>query len=181
MTKTNIIHSKIVYKGKFVNVRMDTVLTNGKKVTNEIIESKEGVIIAFLSEDNKLLLINQYRHKLGNIFELPAGAIKEGETPLQAAKRELREETGFQAKEWKLISSHRNGVHQEGLNYYFLARKQLINIPQELDSDEKINHIKLYTFKQIDILIRKGLIPCLRSKACIWLTELILTKNKLDK
>ena len=119
------IGSKIVYEGKFVNIRIDTIKKDNRLLEKEIIEVKKGVVIALISDDKKILLINQYRHKLGQILELPAGAIKDGETPLNAAKRELSEETGMTGRHWKLISTHQNGVHQQGKNY-FLDRKSVV-------------------------------------------------------
>ena len=166
--------SKTVYKGKFINVRIDTIEKDGHVSEKEVIESKQGVVIAFISDDEKILLINQYRHNHGDILELPAGALKEGETPLQAAKRELLEETGIKAKDWKLVSTHHNGVHQEGENYYFIARGHQSKISLSLDHDEHIGKSKLYSFEQVAVFMRNGRIPCLRSRGCIWLTKLVL-------
>lgn len=168
------IKSKIVYKGKFINVRIDTIEKDGNISEKEVIESRKGVIIAFVSEDEKILLIKQYRHNRGEIYELPAGAMRDNESPLHAAKRELLEETGIKAKQWKLISTHENGVHQEGVNYYFLARGHLSKVSLSLDHDEHIGKSKLYSFEQVTTFMRKGRIPCLRSRGCIWLTRLIL-------
>lgn len=170
---TNIT-KKIVYRGKFVNVRIDTIHKDDGVSEKEVIESKRGVVIAFVSDDQKVLLINQYRHNHGDILELPAGAQKQDETPLQSAKRELLEETGIKAKEWKLISTHHNGVHQEGENYFFIARGYLSKAILSLDQDEHIGKSKLYSFKEIASYMQKGKIPCLRSRSCIWLTKLIL-------
>jgi len=176
MTNTKHINitSEIVYKGKYINVRIDTINKDGHISQKEVIESRKGVVIAFMSDDGKLLLISQYRHNHGQILELPAGGMKDNERPLQAAKRELLEETGIKAKSWKLISTHHNGVHQEGENYFFIARGYLNKASLSLDDDENIGTSKFYSFKQIASQMQKGKIPCLRSRSCIWLTELIL-------
>lgn len=168
------ITKKIVYKGKFINVRIDSIRKEDGILEKEVIESQRGVVIAFVSDDQKVLLINQYRHNHGEILELPAGAQKQNETPLQSAKRELLEETGIKAKEWKLISTHHNGVHQEGENYFFIARGYKSKTKLSLDKDEYIGKSKMYSFEEIASYMQKCKIPCLRSRSCIWLTKLIL-------
>jgi ADP-ribose pyrophosphatase len=63
-----------------------------------------AVAVAALTEDNKIILTKQYRHPMGKaIYDLPAGGIHEGETPTQAALRELEEETGYTAEKLKWI------------------------------------------------------------------------------
>lgn len=175
--KRLIIKSKIVYQGKFINVRIDTVKKDGHVSEKEIIESKPGVVIAFVTEEKKVLLIRQYRHNHGFILELPAGAMNDSETPIQAAKRELLEETGIKAKNWQLISTHHNGVHQLGENYFFIAQGQISKSALSLDNDEYIYSSKFYSFDQVALNMRKGKIPCLRSRGCIWLTRLILNSD----
>lgn len=76
--------------------------------------------IVAITDDDELVLVQQYRHGAQRVtLELPAGALDPGDTdPLVAAKRELSEETGFDAREWRLVSSlspntatHRNRCH----------------------------------------------------------------------
>lgn len=164
---------KIAYKGKFVNIRHDIVNVKGRSVTREVVVSRQGVLIAAINESNQIVLVKQYRHNLGNVCEVPSGAINDSELPLAAAKRELLEETGLKAGEWRLLSTHHNGVHNEGLNYFFLAQ-DLSEEDRVLDEDEEISRFDYYSFNQVEELMDKQLIPDLRSRACIWKAQIDL-------
>jgi ADP-ribose pyrophosphatase len=172
--KPNIVRRETVYQGKFVTIRHDTLNLDGKEYIREVVESGTGVLIAAVTDKNQIILIKQYRHNHGNVYEVPAGAIKPGETPLQAAKRELKEETGIRAKSWKLISTHHNGVHNEGLNYFFLAKDISVDDKPGLDEDELIRGVELVSFEQANSLMKQHRIPDLRNRACIWCAQLAL-------
>lgn len=165
------IKQEIVYKGMFIKIRHDTVNIEGLEYVREIVESNTGVLIAAVDDKNRIMLVKQHRYNHGDIYEVPAGAIKENETPRQAAERELLEETGIAAKKWRLISTHHNGVHNEGLNYFFLAQ-DLSTTKNSLDQDEQISGFEFFRFDQIQGLIDQELIPDLRNRACIWKTQL---------
>ena len=170
---TQITKSKVVYKGIFVKIRHDTIEINGKSYIKEVVESNSGVFISVINRKNQILLIKQHRHNLGHIYEVPSGAMKKNEAPLESAKRELLEETGITAKNWRLISTHQNGVHNEGLNYFFIA--QNINKKRKkLDEDEDIGNCDFFDFQEVNQLMKNKLIPDLRSRACIWKTQLDL-------
>jgi len=71
-------------------------------VTREVVLHPDVVVILPVLPDERFLLVKQYRHPVkAHLWEIPAGLIDAGESPLVAAKRELREETGYEAKEWK--------------------------------------------------------------------------------
>ena len=71
-----------------------------------VIEGKDFVVIVAVTRDNRILLVRQYRPPVAEVtLELPAGHIEPGETPEQAARRELREETGHEADNFKLLAS----------------------------------------------------------------------------
>ncbi|HHT85931.1 MAG: NUDIX hydrolase [Bacillota bacterium] len=91
------ISKKTVFTGRILSVRVDTVLTGaGKETTREIIDRPDTVAIVAIDERHNILLVKQYRYATGkHTVEIPAGVIDPGETPEQAARRELREETGY--------------------------------------------------------------------------------------
>lgn len=98
--------SRTVYSGAILALRLDQVVMPGGRVAErEVIEHHAAVAVAALDEDENLVLINQYRHPIGRrLLELPAGLLdKQGEDPLEAAKRELAEETGLAARDWSVL------------------------------------------------------------------------------
>jgi ADP-ribose pyrophosphatase len=71
-----------------------------------VIEGKDFVVIVAVTRENRILLVRQYRPAVASVtLELPAGHIEAGETPEQAARRELREETGYDAENLKLLAN----------------------------------------------------------------------------
>lgn len=87
------------YKGKIVNLRVDeALLPNGRTALREVVEHPGGVCIAALTDQEELLFVRQFRYPYAEVVrELPAGKLERGEDPLEAGRRELREETGATA------------------------------------------------------------------------------------
>ncbi len=101
-----VLSSSYLYRGRIVNVRQDRVLTaGGKKGFREIVEHPGAVAVLAIDEEERILLVRQYRRPAGEyLLEIPAGKIEPGEEPLQCAQRELPEETGMQAGHWKELT-----------------------------------------------------------------------------
>ncbi len=95
------------YRGRMLTVKEDQVrLPDGGKATREYIEHPGAVMILPLFEDFSLVLEHQYRYPMrAHILELPAGKIEPGEDSLNTAKRELLEETGYVAQEWRHMTT----------------------------------------------------------------------------
>ena len=130
--------SKTVFKGKLLHVLSDTVrLWNGHEAVREYILHPGAAMIIAMADDNTLVLVRQYRYPLDRHFiELPAGKIDPGEDPMDTAKRELREECGYEAKSWRHLTTLHPciGYANERIELY-LAR-DLIAGDQQLDDDE---------------------------------------------
>src|SRR5260221_437865 len=127
MTKKT--EKKYIYKGSFIKISEYTDFSVNNIYKHEIIEESEGVLIAAVTKERKIVIIPQYRILYGKTYEVPAGAIKPHESSIQAAKRELLEETGITAASWELLSEHTNSVHSIGKNYYYLATElNFINV-----------------------------------------------------
>lgn len=99
------LSSECVYDGKIMKVcRDDVEIATGKKSFREIVHHSGGVVIAALKDENTILAVKQFRYPLKQtIVELPAGKLEIGENPDLAAARELEEETGYKAKNWKSL------------------------------------------------------------------------------
>lgn len=95
--------SKLIHSGFVFDLHQESLrLPSGLVQHMEVIEHPGAVAVVAENEDGELLLVRQYRHALGAwLLELPAGRLEAGEDPLDAARRELEEETGFTAESWQ--------------------------------------------------------------------------------
>ncbi|WP_199444229.1 NUDIX domain-containing protein [Umezawaea beigongshangensis] len=100
------VSSTDVHVGRVVALRVDEVaMPGGGTAKREVVEHLGAVAVAAVDEQDRVVLIHQYRHPLGKrIRELPAGLLDaEGENPVDAARRELAEEVGLAAAEWSTL------------------------------------------------------------------------------
>jgi len=105
-----------------------------------VVEESDWVHVVAISADDKILTVRQFRYAAGIVCtELPGGVVDPGETPLEAAKRELREETGVCAAEWRQVTSlFANPARQTNRVHVFVAT-DLTSGPQALESSEELD------------------------------------------
>ena len=143
MDETHLIESTIsekkIFDGDILHVRVDQILLpNGLPATREIIRHIGAVCVLPLISDEKVVMERQYRYPVARILrEIPAGKLDSAdEPPLDAVKRELREETGYEASEWislgKILPAP---AYCDEVLYLYLALG-LHAGSQKLDSDE---------------------------------------------
>ncbi|MBE6686403.1 MAG: NUDIX hydrolase [Ruminococcaceae bacterium] len=96
LTEKKLSEEKI-FDGVVLHVRRDTIeLPNGNKSTREYIKHNGAVCVIPVTDEGEIVLERQYRYPIGRVVtEIPAGKLEIGEDPLEAAKRELYEETGY--------------------------------------------------------------------------------------
>jgi ADP-ribose pyrophosphatase len=101
------LETQTIYEGKVLTLRRDRVTTvNGDTAFREIIEHPGGVVLAAITEDKKMVMVRQFRKAVEQVvFEAPAGKLEPGEGVVQAAIRELKEETGYTAREVDFMGS----------------------------------------------------------------------------
>ena len=99
MSEAKILSQELAFKGKHVQVRLDRIIdTAGNTSTLEIVVHPGAVCVVPLLDNGDVVLVRQYRHATGTrLLEICAGGLKPGEDPLEAARRELEEETGYLA------------------------------------------------------------------------------------
>ncbi len=139
------LESETVYQGRLLHAKRDRVrLPDGTESTREYLIHPGAAVILPIFENGDILLERQHRYPLRRDFlELPAGKFDPDETELACAQRELLEETGYVAKEWRPINTQYPciGYSDERL-VYFLARG-LTHEGDNLDHDEFLEVIRL--------------------------------------
>lgn len=155
----------------WVKIHVDKVKLPSGRIVDDYyrIQLPEYVMIyAQRDEDNKILLERQYKHALGFVsLILPTGCLEEWETPIEAGKRELLEETGYSAREWRFVGSFLvDGNKGCGRAHFFIARG-LEKVADQVKDDMEESEI---VFIEPDVLIKavlRGEIPLLATAALI--------------
>lgn len=121
MSKWDVLSSREVLKLSHFGLRLDAVRTGRGHVIDDypIVETRDWVCVVCIDEAGEAVFVQQYRHGSQEItLEFVAGGIDPGEEPEQAARRELLEETGYEAAHWELLRTlrpdstrHRNRAH----------------------------------------------------------------------
>ena len=167
--KEKTIQSQLIYDGKVIKVTKDEVLCpNNLKSIREIVHHRGGVCILF-KVDEKFILVKQYSYAFDEeLLELPAGKIEKDEPHLEAAKRELLEETGYRPLEMVFLGDMYPtcGYSTEIIHLYYCPKA--IKEERHLDIDENIDLIYL-TLEEIEDLINKNIIKDGKTIAAIHL------------
>lgn len=147
--KWQILHSDYLIRNRWLTVRKDHIRQpSGCEMEDfYVMEYPDWVNVIAITEDNRFIIEEQYRHGLQRInFELCAGCVEQGESPLEAAKRELLEETGFGGGEWdEFMVSAPNPNSMSNVCHTFLAKGvRLVSEPhREKTEDIKVHFLTL--------------------------------------
>ncbi|MDM8538333.1 NUDIX hydrolase [Desulfobacterales bacterium HSG17] len=172
-----INHCNEIYSGRIFNmVRENVTLKNGVTIDIDTIHHPGASAIVPIDENNRVVMIRQYRHAMGRyIWEIPAGTLNMGEEPLECAKRELIEETGFSGHQWEKLGEITPvpGYSDERI-HIFLATKIKAAV-QNLDADEILDVHEILIYDAVS-MIEQGKIQDSKT-----ICGLFMALHKLEK
>ena len=180
--KWKLLERKTAFSSPFITLFQEKLRkSDGKIVENYFsVRRRDAVFIVPLTKGRQVLLVNQYKNGVKQVvWELPAGFIEQGEKPLEAAKRELLEETGFRAASYKSLGNFvPNMSISENRNFLFLAEEVEKVSKQKLDDNEDIE-FSLFDLKELITRIkeRKSFLIDTQSQLALLLTESELNKK----
>ena len=144
-TKINVIDTKKIYSGN-VSLRLDKFVLGDKIIRKEIVEHLPTVGLIPIIDNLDILLVSQYRHAAGKtLLEIPAGKIERGETPRQAALREMAEEIGYIGNLVPLLKMYLAPGYDTELMYVYVARdlKRIARATRDDDENIRIKRVSL--------------------------------------
>ena len=166
--------SRTVYRNPWLTLREDTVIQpDGAEGIYSVVEMRPSCGVVAINDDNQIALVGQWRYVHNKYsLEIPTGGSEQGEIPLDAAKRELLEETGLTAKDWTALGTidNSNGVTTD-IAHLFLARNLTAGAPIP-QGDEQVE-LRWMPFADAVLSVMKGEITESVSVAGILKTELL--------
>lgn len=170
--KCTVLHSEYLSRKPWYTVRHERLaLPDGRIIPDYyVFEYPDWVNITAIDREGRFVMIDQYRHGLGETsYEIPAGVIETSDsTPLEAARRELFEETGYGGGTWRLLTSiSANPATQNNITHCFLATGVERIGTQHLDATEDIG-VHLFTRSEVLGLLRTDSIRQALMAAPLW-------------
>ncbi|HEX6594377.1 MAG TPA: NUDIX hydrolase [Bacillota bacterium] len=174
------IRTEQIFEGKVVHLQVDDVtLPNGKTSKREIIKHPGAVAVIAITNDQKIVCVEQYRKPLEkSIVEIPAGKLEKGEQPEMTAIRELEEETGYTAEKLSLVSSFYTspGFADEKMYIYMTDELKKLDTPVAGDDDEFVEVVELTLEEAKQCVIDERIDDAKTNYAILYLEMLELKK-----
>lgn len=169
--KWDVLDSEYIVRRPWLTARRDKVRLPDGRVNDEyyVLEYPDWVNIIAITDDDRFVLVRQYRHGLGRTsFELCAGVCEQGESPEESARRELLEETGYAGGEWhELMQLTANASTQNNITHCFIARGVSKVDTQHLDPTEDVEVYCKARAEVYDMLLRGEFMQALMA-APLW-------------
>ena len=170
------VSSRLVYDGKLLKVRSDIArLPDGGTAEREFIEHPGAVAVIALTDAGELVMERQYRYPLGrDMIEIPAGKIDPEEDPLATARRELKEETGYTAAEWRHVATIHIAIAYSNEHIEIYLAKGLRHEGAKLDDEE---FLEIFTLPLATALawVREGKITDSKTVSGLFWAEKVLS------
>jgi ADP-ribose pyrophosphatase len=154
--RLKILQSKMIYSGRLIKVKVDRIVEpGGVAARREVVCHAGSVVVVPRLADGGLVLVRQYRYAARQrLWELVAGGLEPGESPRQAARRELQEEAGYRARSCKLLFDFypSPGILSERM--FLVEARGLTPAPTRPDPDESIE-VGLFSPAQLQRMLRQ--------------------------
>ncbi len=139
------IHNEIIYDGKIIRVEKDIIeLENGQQSCREVVYNSGGICVLALTEDDKYILVKQFRYPSKEVlYELAGGKIDANEQLLEAAQRELKEETGYVSTDISYLGYFYPTVAYSNEVIHMALMKDCVYEKQCLDEGEFVDVVLL--------------------------------------
>ncbi|KGX85990.1 NUDIX domain-containing protein [Pontibacillus litoralis] len=141
------LHTERIFQGKVISLQVDDVqLPDGNTSKREIVKHPGAVAIIPITEDGKMVLVEQYRKALErSLIEIPAGKLESGEEPRTTAFRELEEETGYTTNDLQYITSFATspGFADEVIHLYVAKNITVVENKRAGDDDEFVELVEV--------------------------------------
>jgi ADP-ribose pyrophosphatase len=173
--KETRLDGALVYDGEFLKVQRDAVrLPDGKTTSREYIRHPGAVVVLPVFDDGSVLLERQFRYPLDRVFiELPAGKIDPHETSLVCAQRELQEETGYTAADWRFVCTIHNAIAYSDEHLDIFLARGLVEGERKLDDGEFLDVFKA-PFAEMLEWVRDGQITDVKTIiGAFWLEKIL--------
>ncbi len=173
------IDGKYIFKGKIISLRVDNaLLPNGETAVREVVEHGGGVCIVPLTENNEILMVEQFRYPYSEVvLEIPAGKREKDEDPMKCGIRELREETGATAQKFEFLGELYPSPGYCGEIIYMYLATELSYGDTDFDDDEFLE-VKRVPLKKAVEMIMSGEIKDSKTQTAILKTYYKITENR---
>lgn len=169
--KWETVSSEYLFKRPWLTVRHDQVRLPDGRINPEfyVLEYPDWINVIAITTEGLFVMERQYRQGLGKTcYEIPAGVMEKGETALEAARRELQEETGYGDGEWQeIMTLSGNSSTTSNITHCFLAKGVRKISEQHLDNTEDLN-VCLLTAEQVMLLLTNDKIRQALMAAPLW-------------
>ena len=164
------LKSEMIYEGAILNLRKDEVtVKDGKTSYREIIEHNGGVLILGVTREGKIPMVKQYRKSAESVvLELPAGRLEIGEEPIEAAKREFREETGYSVEKIDQISHFYSSIGYSNEKLFLFFASGLTPGETDFDDNEAIDIVEYYPDELREMIDDNTIVDAKTILALLW-------------
>jgi len=157
-SKWKTISSKYVLENPWYKVRQDSVIRpDGNEGTYNVVECGKSVFVVPVTSEGKILLEKFFRYTTQHEgWEIPAGSVEQGEKPLEAAERELQEETGLVSEAWQEIGTFDSMNGMTDAVAHVLEAKGLTQTGHHEQEEEGITAVRAFSFEEVIAMILDG-------------------------